>query len=288
VASENRKPGEFAMTHESTRRGFLGGAAALAVSQASGAQQAMHSTSLKLGVASYSLRKLPRAQALDAIKQLRTPYVSIKENHIPYKGTPEEWAEGRRAFEAAGLKILSGGNNSIQKDNDEDVEFFFKYAKACGMPMLVIAPTAETLPRIEKFVKKYDIRVALHNHGPEDKHFPTPQSALKALKNMDPRMGMCIDVGHTARTGVDVVESIREAGSRLFDMHVKDLRDLKDKDSQVAVGEGAMPIVAIFRQLKKMNYQGGVMLEYEINADNPLPGMMQSFAYMRGVLDGLA
>ncbi|MGH9660992.1 MAG: sugar phosphate isomerase/epimerase family protein, partial [Bryobacteraceae bacterium] len=122
---------------------------------------------------------------------------------------------------------------------------------------------------------------------PEDKHFPTPQSALKLVKDMDPRVGLCIDVGHTARTGVDVVESLREAGSRLLDVHMKDLRTLSDKDSQCAVGEGAMPVVAIFRTLLKMRYQGGVMLEYEIHADNPLPGMERSFAYMRGVLAGL-
>jgi len=107
------------------------------------------------------------------------------------------------------------------------------------------------------------------------------------VKNMDPRVGLCIDVGHTARTGVDVVQSIAEAGPRLLDMHIKDLRSLSDKDSQCRVGEGAMPVVAIFKQLKKMKYQGMVNLEYEIDAENPLPGMIQSFAYMRGVLDGL-
>jgi len=243
---------------------------------------------LKLGVATYSLRKLDRTQAIAAIRRMGVSYVSIKEYHLPYKGTPEEWAAGRREFEAAGLQILSGGNNNIREDTDEAVRFFFDYAKGCGMPMLVIAPTHQTLPRIEKFVKQYDIRVAIHNHGPEDKHFPTPQSVLEAIRGMDTRVGLCIDVGHTTRTGADVVESIRAAGARLFDLHVKDLRDLRGRDSQCVVGEGAMPIPAIFRQLIRMKYQGGVMLEYEIDADHPVPGMMQSFAYMRGVLAGMA
>ncbi|HYZ87240.1 MAG TPA: sugar phosphate isomerase/epimerase, partial [Bryobacteraceae bacterium] len=97
----------------------------------------------------------------------------------------------------------------------------------------------------------------------------------------------CIDIGHTTRTGTDVVKSIRDAGTRLHDMHVKDLRDLMGKDTQVPVGDGAMPIPAIFRQLKKMGYTGGVMLEYEIDAENPVPGMIKSFAYMRGVLAGM-
>jgi sugar phosphate isomerase/epimerase len=273
-----------------SRRTFLGATAALATMPGvplAAAPQAGKSD-LKLGVASYSLRKLSRAQVLDAMKQLNTPYINIKEFHLPYKSTPQELAAGSKEFRDAGLTILGGGTISLQKDNDDDIRFYFDYAKAAGMPLMVIAPTHQSMPRIEKFVKEYNIKVAVHNHGPEDKHFPAPADALKVVKNMDPRVGLCIDVGHTARTGADVVESIREAGPRLLDMHVKDLKDLRVSKSQCIVGEGAMPMVAIFKQLKKMNYQGGVMLEYEIDADNPVPGMLRSFAHMRGLLAGLA
>ncbi|HEY2932758.1 MAG TPA: sugar phosphate isomerase/epimerase [Acidobacteriota bacterium] len=273
------------------RRSFLAGTAGLAA--LSNVQLTFAGTAdlagadVRLGVASYSLRKLPRDKAIAAIKELRTPYVNIKEFHIPYKSTPEEIAAARKEFQDAGLKIVGGGTVSLQKDDDEDVRKYFDYAKMCGMPLMVIAPTAQTLPRIERFVRQYNIKVAVHNHGPEDKHFPAPQDVLKAVKGMDPRVGLCIDVGHTARTGADVVQSISEAGSRLLDMHIKDLRSLSAKESQCIVGEGAMPIVGIFKQLKKMSYAGFVNLEYEIDADDPLPGMKQSFAYMRGVLAGL-
>ena len=133
-------------------------------------------------------------------------------------------------------------------------------------------------------MKEYDIKIALHNHGPEDKQFPTPQSALEAVKNMDPRCGLCIDIGHTARTGKDVVESIAAAGPRLLDMHVKDLKDMSARDSQCDVGEGMMPFPAIFRQLLKMNYQGYVNLEYEINENAPLIGMQKSFSLHAGIV----
>lgn len=242
---------------------------------------------LKLGVASYSLRKFSRAQAIQMIKELGTPYVNIKEFHLLYKSTPEELRAGRKEFEDAGLIITGGGTISLQKDDDADIRFYFEYAKTCGMPLMVIAPTKKTMPRIEKFVKEYNIKVAVHNHGPEDKHFPSPYDVLEVVQNMDPRVGLCIDVGHTMRTGVDVVKSIADAGSRLLDMHVKDLRRPTDKDSQCEVGKGAMPVVAIFQQLKKMKFAGNVALEYEINAESPLVGMQESFAYMRGVLDGL-
>ena len=238
---------------------------------------------IRLGVATYSLRAFKRAEAIRIVRELNVPYVNIKSFHLPYDGTPEELAAGHREFEEAGLTIVGGGTVKLKKETDDDVRMHFEYAKRCGMPLLVIAPTPRNLPRIEKFVKEYDIQAAIHNHGPEDQYFPGPADALRRIKDMDPRMGVCIDVGHTARTGVDVVESIVESGDRLLDMHMKDLRDLKDKRSQCIIGEGAMPVPAIFRQLKKMKYGGFVNLEYEIQKKNPMPGMKKSFAYMRDV-----
>jgi sugar phosphate isomerase/epimerase len=274
---------------QTSRRAFLGTATLAPSISLMGAPPAVTKPDapLKLGVASYSLREFSRKLAIKMTKQLDTPYINIKEFHLLYRSTPEEMAKGVKEFQSAGLTITGGGTISLQKDEDEDIRKYFEYAKAAGMPLMVVAPTAKTLPRIERFAKQYDIRVAVHNHGPEDKHFPAPQDALKLIKDMDPRMGLCIDVGHTARTGTDVVESVREAGARLLDMHMKDLRDLKDKDSQCIVGEGAMPVAGLFRELLKMNYRGHVMLEYEIDADDPLPGMQRSFAYMRGVLAGM-
>ncbi len=242
---------------------------------------------VKLGVASYSLRELPRDRAIEAIQEIGAKYVNIKSFHLPHESTAEELAAGRQAFEAAGLQIVGGGTITLQTDTDDDIRTYFEYAKGAGMPLMVIAPTAQTLPRIERFVIDYDIKVAIHNHGPEDAHFPGPQDALPIIQDMDPRVGVCVDVGHTTRTGIDVVEAISLAGDRVLDLHIKDLRDLNDKASQCIVGQGAMPIPAIFQQLAAMDYAGYVNLEYEIDAADPVPGMRQSFAYMRGVLAGL-
>ena len=272
-----------------SRRDLLRGAAALPLA-ASGLQAHPMDASagFKLGVASYSLRSMTRAKAIAALKELDVKYVNIKEFHAKIKSSPEEWAAARKDFDDAGLQILGGGNITFNSENEDDVKLNFDYAKAMGFPLIVMAPTVKTLPIIEKYVKKYNIKAAIHNHGPEDKTFPTPQSVLKEVKNMDPRMGLCIDIGHTSRTGTDILESIKEAGVRLHDMHVKDLKDPMNKDSQVAVGQGALPIAKIFRLLKSLKYTGAVMLEYEINPNDPLPGMKESFAYMRGVLAGIA
>ena len=242
---------------------------------------------IKLGVASYSLRDFPLDKALEMIKTLRTPYVNFKSVHVPYDKSPDELAAVRRGIEAAGFTIVGGGTITFDKDTDADVEKYFAYAKAAGMPTIVCTGDPSVLPRVEQYAKQYDIKVAIHNHGTEDKHFPSPYDVLKHVKGMDPRMGLCIDVGHTARTGTDVVKAVLDAGPRLHDMHMKDLADMSSRDSQVAVGEGKLPIPGIFRALQTIDYPGYVNLEYEINAKDPLPGMQVSFAYMRGVLAGM-
>ncbi len=242
---------------------------------------------LKLGVASYSLRNFSRQQAIEMTRALGAQYINLKSVHLPYEATPAEIGGARREIAAAGLQIVGGGMITFETDTDQGVRKYFDYAKAAGMPLIVGTCKPAVLPRIEKFVKQYDIKLAIHNHGPEDENFPSPYDVLKAVKGMDPRMGLCMDIGHTVRTGTDPVRAAADAGPRLLDMHAKDLRDLGDKDSQCIVGEGKIPIAALLRQLEAMRYAGYVNLEYEIEPDNPMPGMKQSFAYMRGVLAGL-
>jgi sugar phosphate isomerase/epimerase len=242
---------------------------------------------IKLGIASYSFRKFSRTQAIQMAKELGTPYLNVKDFHLKMESTPAEIDAAKKEFADAGIVLVGCGNVSFQKDEEADIRSKFEYAKRAGFPLIVCAPTAVTLPKLEKYVKEYDIKIAVHNHGPEDKNFPTPQSVLKAVKGMDPRCGLCMDIGHTSRTGVDIIESIQEAGPRLLDMHTKDLADKMVRESQVAVGDGLLPLPGIFRQLVRMKYAGCVNLEYEIHDTDPMPGMIKSFAYMRGVLGGI-
>jgi sugar phosphate isomerase/epimerase len=278
------------MRNEISRREVFGIAAAFAGTASMEAAPADQSPSegLRLGVCTYSVRNFQRNMAISLMKPLGVSWISVKELHEPYTSTPAEAAKATTEFEAAGFKIASGGTVTLHEDDPRGLKYYFDYAKMCKMPMIVAAPSFAVLPDVEKLAKQYDIKVAIHTHGPEDKYFPAPPVVLDRVKNMDPRMGVCMDVGHSMRAGVDVVEMIDKCGSRLLDMHFKDLKSKTDKDSQCEVGRGVMPVVAIFKQLKKVRYQGCVNLEYEINADNPLPGMLASISYMRGVLAGMA
>ena len=245
-------------------------------------------TPIRLGLASYTFRNFSRAQLIGFMKQLDLSELNAKEtkDHLPED--PGEEAKAIADYVDAGIKLHAAGTISFPKDEDLDIRNKFEYCKRAGISVIVAGdPAAATLPRIEKFVKQYDIRFAIHNHGPEDKLWPSPLDVLKAVKHMDPRIGCCIDVGHTVRTGTDVVQAIHDVGPRLFDVHMKDLTNFKNKDSQVSVGDGIMPVREIFKALIANEYKGFVDLEYEIFPDNPMPGVICSFAYMRGVLAGM-
>ncbi|MFZ0744673.1 MAG: sugar phosphate isomerase/epimerase [Terracidiphilus sp.] len=241
-----------------------------------------------LGLASYTFRNFTRTQLIGFMKQLHVADLNAKDvkDHLPMD--PQEEAKALADYAAAGIKLHAAGAIYFQHNEDADIRSKFEYCKRARISVIVAGdPTPETLPRIEKFVKEYDIRIAIHNHGPEDKLWPSPLDVLKDVRQMDPRIGCCIDVGHTVRAGTDVVQAIHAVGPRLFNMHMKDLTDFQSKESQVAVGEGLMPVRDIFEALIATRYKGFVDLEYEINADDPMPGVIESFAFMRGVLAGM-
>jgi sugar phosphate isomerase/epimerase len=280
------------MSTEVSRRAFFGAvASAAAVPALAGAAHgagapAAAARSLKLGVASYSMRKFTLDQALDMARALGIQYMTFKDVHIPRTDAPEATRALRAKIEAAGITIMGGGTITME-NNPEQIRKDFVYAKNAGMPLIYASPDPAALDVIESMVKEHDVKLVIHNHGPEDKWWPKPSDAYAAIKARDKRMGLCIDVGHTIRTGTDPVQACVDCQDRLYDMHVKDLKVKTDKDSQVEVGRGVLDFPSLFRTLLKIGYQGQVGLEYEIKADDPLPGMQESVAYMRGVLAAL-
>ena len=243
---------------------------------------------VQLGLASYTFRNFSRAQVIDFAKQINVSALNAKDvkDHLPADGNAE--AAALADYAAAGIQLHAAGAISVAKDDEDDLRSKFEYCKRAGVKVMVAGdPAPEGLPRIEKFAQQYDIRVAIHNHGPEDRFWHSPLDVLKAVQGLDSRLGCCIDVGHTVRAGTEVVQAIQAAGPRLFNIHMKDLASFESKESQVAVGAGKMPVRQIFAALIAMKYRGFVDLEYEIHPDDPLPGVIASIAYMRGVLAGM-
>jgi sugar phosphate isomerase/epimerase len=270
------------MSHQTSRRTFLSATATLAATTAVALPESQ-SGAVKLGICSYSFGKGKLADWLDTIKTAHVRYVNIKpEFHLPYDSSPSQIAEMKKLLDGNGLVLAGTGATYLTKPDMAEIRQRFEFNKALGSPLIVIGPTVETLSMIEKCVKEYDIKVAVHNHGPSDKHFPTPQSALAAIKGMDPRVGLCMDIGHTMRSGVNPVEAAKLAGARLLDLHTKDVHQAKDgKWVSADCGDGDIDLPALLRQLKKQGFSGCSNLEYELLGKDL--GIQRSMSYLRGV-----
>ena len=248
---------------------------------------------LSLGLATYSFRKLSTDAAVAALKELGITSVSVFRVHVPILlSTPDTCRDMAARFRDAGIAIKSTGVVQLAKD-EAVMRKAFECGKAAGLSMMTASyaapPDRDTLLMTERFVREYDIRLAFHNHGPEDKTFPSPYDVWEAVKPYDERLGLCLDVGHTMRAGVDPVEAIRKCGARIYDLHIKDSLASAGakKDIPVGLGLGLIDIRGILEALMRAGYAGQVGLEYEVEDADPIPGVAQSFGYLRGMLDAL-
>ena len=241
---------------------------------------------LKMGIATYTLSKLKLDAAIEAIRRVDLHYASIKDAHLSLKSPTEERQAVARKFREAGITPLSCGNIT-PGDKEEAIRAVFEYARDAGIPTIVCSPTKTSIATYDKLVKEFDIKVAIHNHGPEDKLWPSPFDAWEAVQSYDPRVGLCIDVGHTARTGVDPIDAIRKCAPRLHDLHIKDIAAPSGSSKPVELGRGVLDLRGILQALLDIKYAGLVGLEFEKNLGDPVPGMAESIGYLKGVLSGM-
>ena len=241
---------------------------------------------LKVGIASYTFSKLPLDATIAGIRRVGVNYVSIKEAHLPLKSSAEQRKVVAEKFRSAGITPLSCGVVNMT-DDESEVRNAFEYARDAGIPTIVAKPTRRSLPFLDKLVKEFDIKVAVHNHGPEDKVWPSPLDVWEEVRKYDERIGVCIDVGHTARCGVDPAKAIRTCSARLYDLHIKDISAPEGKSRPVEVGRGVLDIQAILQALLDVKFAGHVGLEYEKDMGDPVPGVAESIGYIRGTLAGM-
>lgn len=237
---------------------------------------------LKLGMASYTFRKFNLEDTLAMTKRLGLQRIAFKSFHLALESTEEKIKAVAEKVKAAGLELY--GCSVVYMQNEEEVYRTFSYAKAAGMKVIVGVPNHELLDLVNKKVQEFDIQLAIHNHGPGDKLYPTPESAYQKIRNLDPRIGLCLDIGHTQRSGIDPSASAEKFADRLYDVHIKDVTAASKEGRPVEVGRGVIDIPKFLRTLLKLNYKRIVSFEYEKDADDPLPGAAESLGYVKGVL----
>ena len=279
-----------------TRRSFLGATAAAAAAsplsglpaEVPGASPGGDPVALKarLAMASYSLRKFDLDQALAMTARLGLKAICLKAFHLALDADAATIAACVEKAKKAGIEIYGGG--VINLKNEADVDHAFEYAKAAGMERIVGSPALAMLERVHAKVRESGIEVCIHNHGPGDKVWPTPELSIEKIAKLDPRIGFCHDVGHTTRLGRDAVAETKKCADRILDVHFKDVTEAKKSGHSIACGRGVIDLPGLLRTLLEIDYSGYLAFEYESDANDPLPGLAESVGYVRGVLDEMA
>ncbi|MEQ6120200.1 sugar phosphate isomerase/epimerase family protein [Reichenbachiella sp. MALMAid0571] len=241
---------------------------------------------LKLGLASYSLRKFSQTQALEMTKRVGLDYICFKSMHLAMDASTEELKSSAINAKKTGVNLYGAG--VIYMKTKEDVDQAFEYAINAGISVIVGVPQHDLLSYTNDKIKEYNIKVAIHNHGPGDEQYPSPESVFEKIKDLDPRFGLCMDIGHTQRIGVDPIEAGKAYFSRLFDIHLKDVNSATPDGKTVEIGRGVIDIPGFLEMLLNKGYTGVAGIEYEKDADDPLPGLSESVGYVKGCIKVLS
>lgn len=237
---------------------------------------------LKIGMHTYTLRKLSFEEAVRVTKEAGVRHIGFNPVHLPLDLPIEKLDQAREFVKNAGLTLMAVG--VIGFDGKEpEARRAFEYAKRMGMPTIVANPERKALDLLDDLVAEYDIRIAIHNHGP-DSLYSTPDDVLRAVENHDPRIGACADIGHYERSNVRAADALRALKDRLYDIHLKDVDKPEKSGRSVVLGKGIIDFRAVFDTLLELQFAHHVALEYEDQPDNPVPGVLECYAYARKLL----
>lgn len=267
-----------------TRNEFLKltGAAAFVAGSGFAGRPPAQNDKLKLSLTSYTTRNFSLDETIKWAKKLEFSGLSLKSMHMPLESSPEDLKKIAAKVRDAGLDLYGAG--VIYMKTAQEVENTFTYAVNAGLNMIIGVPNHELLPLVNEKVKSLNIKLAIHNHGPGDNLYRSPADVYEKIKDLDNRIGLCIDIGHVVRIGQNPVTYLERYKDRLYDMHMKDIDKAIETGTPVEIGHGVIDIPKVIKTLKKIKYQGNVSFEYEKDGDAPLSGLAESVGYVRGVM----
>jgi sugar phosphate isomerase/epimerase len=239
-------------------------------------------STLPLGIAGYTFAKIPIDPSIAMMKRVDVLHLSLKDVHLPLSSSEDKIKSTVAQFKDNGIHIYTVG--VIYMKTKEAVDQAFDYAQKVGVGLIIGVPNYELLDYTESKVKSTNIRLAIHNHGPEDALYPGPRQVIDRIKDRDPRMGLCMDIGHATRAGEDPARAVKEYNHRLFDLHIKDVTAKARDAKAIEIGRGVIDFGALVRALREINYPGMCSIEYEKDMTDPLPGIAESVGFFRGIM----
>lgn len=276
----------------SSRRNFLfqsalGIAATTVAPMAKAARIAPRERSpLSVGMAGYTFAKFDLDKAIEMMNRVDVSNLSIKDMHLPLNSSQEKIQEVLGKCKAANINVYAVG--VIYMKTKQAVDEAFDYARRVGVPLMIGVPNPELLDYAEEKVKATNIRLAIHNHGPEDALYPSPKNVINLIKNRDARMGICLDIGHSMRAGEEPGKAVMAYKDRLFDLHIKDVTLAAKDGKAIEIGRGIIDFPGLIRSLEKIKYTGSCSIEFEKDMTDPLPGIAESVGYFKGVMKGIS
>lgn len=236
----------------------------------------------KVAMAGFTFSKFDLDKTLETMEKCDVHYLCIKDFHLPLNSNEEQIAAFHAKLKSKGVTGYAVG--PIYMRSEKEVDNAFEYAKRVGVKLIVGVPNYELLPYVDKKVKEYDMKYAIHLHGPDIALYPDADDVWKNVKGLDPRIGMCLDIGHDTRNGKDPVLDLKKYHTRVFDIHIKDVTGATKLGYSVEIGRGIIDFPAFIKMLRKVGYDGKCSLEHERNMDNPFIGIAESIGYFRGVI----
>lgn len=237
----------------------------------------------KVGMAGFTFAKFDIDKTLATMKRADVHYLCIKDFHLSMTSTDEQIAQFQAKLKANGVTGYAVG--PIYMKSEADIDKAFAYAQRVGVKLIVGVPNYDLLPYVDKKVKEYGFNYAIHLHGPDIATYPDAEDVWNHVKDLDPRIGMCLDIGHDTRNGKDPVADLKKYHSRVFDIHIKDVTGTTKLGYSLEVGRGVINFPAFVKMLRKVGYTGVCSLEHEKDMADPFMGIAESIGYFRGVVE---
>lgn len=239
----------------------------------------------RLAIAGYSFARLSLDQSLEIMKKVGISLLGVKDFHLPLDSTKDVIDQTLTKMKSYGVEPYGVG--PIYMKSEAAVDQAFAYAKLVGVKLIIGVPDIKFLPYVEKKVKEYGFRFAIHNHGPDLPLYSSAEDIWKEIRDLDPRIGFCLDIAHTKRLGLDPVETYIKYKDRMYDFHIWDVDKPEKAGWCVEAGRGIIDFPEFFKVLRENGYSGTCSLEYGKDMNDPLEGIAESIGYFHGVLAGL-
>lgn len=228
----------------------------------------------RMALQSYSLRKFEFQKAVETLYDVRLDFIDLWPGHFPANLDESEFRRRLRFMRQNMARRIAYGVVEFTKDHEAN-RTIFEFAKKLNVYAITANPAPDSFESIDKLAAQFELTVAIHNHGPDDKMYGTPDLIQKAIKDCSTRIGLCVDTGHFLRAGVKPAEVLKTFKDRVHAVHLKDGKSEGGSWKETIAGQGDLDLLGFLRALKASGFKGGLALEYEEEPENPVPSILK-------------